>query len=82
MVKKLGKRARKFARKGLQVVQKQKRKQRTSFKRKSAPHGRGLSADAAVEVEENLNHDQNISQLDLYFFNPLFIFFWVFNLYA
>lgn len=64
MAKKLGKRARKFARKGLQTVEKQKRKQRTFFKRKSAPRDRGLSADAADEVEENLNHDRNVSQSD------------------
>lgn len=63
MAKKLGKRARKFARKGLQTVEKQKRKQRTFFKRKPAPRGRGLSADAADEAEENLNHDQAVSQL-------------------
>ncbi|KAJ4781073.1 hypothetical protein LUZ62_065330 [Rhynchospora pubera] len=64
MAKKLGKKARKFARKGLQTVQKQKRKQRTFFKKKSAPRGRGLNGEAPDENEENLNHERNVSQLD------------------
>ncbi|XP_072952208.1 protein REBELOTE [Typha angustifolia] len=58
MAKKLGKKARKFAKKNLQSVLKRRRKLKAVFKKRSAPRG-GNNRDA-LEGDEKVKLDQNM----------------------